>query len=378
VTARGLRPAGVALLATSAVTLAACTDTAQPAARTSASASPTADIAALADRSDDLFARTLHEDEPGCSAAVGIEGEVVWVGARGVADLERGRPIEVSTTFPIASVSKQFTATVVLLLADDGELSLADPLADWLPDLPPWSERVTIGDAMRMTSGIPDYVALRERAGVGWTERRTQRDSLAEITAMQELDFPPGERFEYSNSNYFLLTEIVRAATGHALPDVVDDRIFEPLGLRMRYEPLAWSPDADDPSSARGYVRAADGGWEPGGTRWEPHGDAGIQTTPSDLVRWGDVYRTGEVGAGQLLDDVLTDATDVGRGQYGAGIIERADGTLWHDGYVPGFLTDFAVSEDRRTVIAVACNGDRGPSSALGYLATALHEQWTD
>jgi CubicO group peptidase (beta-lactamase class C family) len=101
-------------------------------------ASPAADTTSVSvERSDDLLARGLPADEPGCSAAVGIEGDVVWAGAGGVADLATGRPIETSTTFAIGSVTKQFTATAVLLLVQDGNLSLDDPLSRWLPGLPP-------------------------------------------------------------------------------------------------------------------------------------------------------------------------------------------------------------------------------------------------
>ena len=101
---------------------------------------------------------------------VGVEGEVIWTGVGGLADVPAQRPVDPATTFPIGSVSKQFTATVVLLLVQDGELSLDDPLSRWVPGLPPWSESVTVGQAMHQVSGLPDYVDLRLDAGVGWTE----------------------------------------------------------------------------------------------------------------------------------------------------------------------------------------------------------------
>jgi CubicO group peptidase (beta-lactamase class C family) len=343
-----------------------------PPARTSV-----AEVAEFSDRSDDLFAGTFVPDEPGCSAAVAIEGEVVWAGAGGAADLSTGRAIDTSTTFAIASVSKQFTATAVLLLAQDGQLSLDDPLSRWLPDLPAWADEVTLGQAMHHVSGIPDYVEQRVRSGVAWTDPRTVADTLSEIAGVEALGFPPGNRFQYSSSNYALMTEVVRAVTGTPLAELVRERVFEPLGLNMEYDASGWDPDTTDPSSARGYQRdPTTGEWGLAGTRWEPHGDAGIQTTPSELVRWADNYRTGQVGGDALLDDVMADATEVGRVRYGAGIVERDDGDLWHDGAAPGHLTDFRISEDRATAIAVACNGDRGSSSAIRYVATALHQIW--
>ena len=343
------------------------------------SSPPTTPVAAGAtvsvERSDDLMARVLPADEPGCSAAVGIDGEVVWAGARGVADLATGRPIDTATTFAIASVTKQFTATAVLLLVHDGDLSLDDPLSAWVPGLPAWSGSITVEQAMHHTSGIPDYVELRLGAGIAETEPRTVRDTMTEIAAMQDLDFPPGTRSRYSSSNYVLLGEVVQSVTGRPLADVVEERVFEPLGLAMEFDQSGWHPDTTDPSSARGYVRnPSTGEWEPGGVRWEVSGDAGIQTTPSELVRWADNYRTGRVGGDRLLADAVPD--DPGEG-YGAGIDQGPDGSLGHDGAAPGHLTTFRVTPDRRTAIAVTCTGDRGVQSSIRQLEAALRTEWT-
>ena len=155
----------VAVLAVSLL-VTGCTGNADPPAP-----DPQASVEEHAGPSDELFERVLASDEPGCSAAVGIEGEVVWAGAGGVADLSTGRPIETSTTFAIASVSKQFTATAVLLLVHEGRLSLDDPLSDvGCRAFPPGPDQVTIGQAMHHVSGIPDYVDQRLAAGVAWTE----------------------------------------------------------------------------------------------------------------------------------------------------------------------------------------------------------------
>jgi CubicO group peptidase (beta-lactamase class C family) len=363
------RRTGPRLLAAvaAAALLAGCTSA------PSAAPAVTDDRTRSVERSDALLERVLAPDEPGCSAAVGIEGEVEWAGARGMADLSTGRAIETSTTFPIASVSKQFTADVVLLLVHEGELSLDDPLSTWVPGLPTWSSEVTVGQAMHHVSGIPDYVDRRLESGVDWTEPRTVRDSASEIAAIAELDFPPGNRFQYSNSNYFLLGEVVRAVVGRPVQDVVRERLFEPLALDMEFDPSGWDPGTTDPSSARGYLRnPATGEWEPAGVRWETNGDAGIQTTPSELVRWADNYRTGRVGGSRLLADALP----ADRAAYGAGLYEHDDDSLGHGGEAPGYLTAFFVSADRRTAIAVTCNGDRGSQSSIWQLDAALRTEW--
>jgi CubicO group peptidase (beta-lactamase class C family) len=167
----------------------------------------------------------------------------------------------------------------------------------------------------------------------------------------------------------------VRAVTGRPVQDVVRARIFEPLGLAMEFDPSGWDPGTTDPSSARGYLRdPSTGEWEPGGVRWEVSGDAGIQTTPSELVRWADNYRTGRVGGDRLLADAVPDDDAV---PYGAGIYHDRDGSVGHDGVAPGHLTIFFVTPDRGTAIAVACNGDRGQQSAIRQLGLALLAEWT-
>jgi CubicO group peptidase (beta-lactamase class C family) len=375
-TRRGF-PGRRALLAGATVILlgSGCTDDARPADRSVATSQ--ASVADRADRSDELLVGVLPADEPGCSAAVGIEGEVVWAGARGLADVAAGRPIETSTTFDIASVSKQFTATAVLLLAQDDRLSLNDPLSGWVADLPPWSDGVTVAQLIHHNSGIPDYTELLVNAGMAVTDRTTQRDAIEAVAAVPEPRFPPGLRFEYSSSNYVLLAQVVQQAGQQELPDFARERIFEPLDLRMTADPFGSSPDNTSESSARSYLRGpTNDRWEPAGSRWEQVGDGAVQTTPSELVRWADNYRTGRLGGDRLLDDQLADPADAGEGGYGAGIVIQREGSLWHGGAWAGYLSDFWVSKDRRTAVAVTCNGDRGPSSAARHLAPALRRVW--
>jgi CubicO group peptidase (beta-lactamase class C family) len=351
--------------------LASCTDSPDPAAPTG----PPVDHAA---RSDDVLAEHLSPEEPGCSAAVGIEGEVVWAAALGTADVASGRALDGSTTFDIASVSKQFTATAVLLLLQDGRLTLDDALADWLPGLPEWSREVTLGHLVHHTSGIPDYTPLLLNAGFELTDPTTQQDAIAAIAERPHTNFPPGSRFTYSNSNYVLLAEVVQRASGQPLPEFAGDRIFEPLGLDMAIDPSGADPDNPDGSSARPYLRdPVTGDWQPGGSRWTQVGDGSVRTTPSELVRWADNYRTGELGGDPLLEAQLADAAGIEAGErYAAGIVVRREGELWHNGSWAGFLSTFTVSADRRLAVAVSCNGDAGPSSPIEDIAADLRSEW--
>ena len=196
-------------------------------------ASPTPDDKALA--SDEVLLETLSTDGPGCSAAVAREGDVLWTGARGLADVERAEPITETTAFDIASVSKQFTAIAVLRLAQDGELALTDPVSRHLPALPSWARSVTLDDLLHHTSGIPDYTDLLIEGGTGLDEASDQADAIAAITSVTEIE-TTGE-FAYSNSNYVLLAEVVAAVAGADLAATLESSVFGDANLRVEPAP---------------------------------------------------------------------------------------------------------------------------------------------
>nr|WP_090280060.1 serine hydrolase [Mycolicibacterium komanii]CRL76146.1 penicillin-binding protein, beta-lactamase class C [Mycolicibacterium komanii] len=322
-----------------------------------------------APRSQAVLDDAVAPDAPGCSAAVGVEGVVAWVGAQGIADTATGAEITTGTKFDIASVSKQFTATAILLLANSGRLTLDDPLAAHVSGLPPWAATVTVGQLMHQTSGIPDYLGLLDDNGYTMGDRTTNTDALQALSTVSELNFAPGAAFEYSNSNYVLLAEIAERVAGQPLSAFLSAQIFRPLDLDMILDPGHPVPGAAVPYSED------DGAYTPTLSAWEQIGDGSIQTAPSQLVRWADNYRTGKVGGRELLDAQLAGAVETPEGErYGAGIYEYADGTLGHDGAWGGFVTEFRIGRDRRWSVAVSCNTDsQDPAS----IADALTQVWS-
>ncbi|RUP03397.1 MAG: class A beta-lactamase-related serine hydrolase [Mycobacterium sp.] len=354
----------------SALALGACTAT-HP-ARTPATAATSTTSTVKAGSSQAVLDTAVKADGPGCSAAVGIEGKVAWTGVAGLANINNGAKITAETVFDIASVSKQFTATAVLLLAAAGKLTVDDSLAQYLPEMPPWAANVTLAQLMHHTSGIPDYVGLLQEQGFSYADRTTEAQALQALAAAPELVFKPGARFEYSNSNYLLLGEIVHRLSTRPLPDYLSSEIFTPLSLTM-----VMDPTVSIPGKALSYTETEGGGdFQAADSRWEQVGDGGIQTTPSQLVRWADNYRTGKVGGPSLLDAQLSGAvpTEPGGGdRYGAGIYSLANGMLEHDGAWAGFVTAFRVSSDRRTSVAISCNVDKQDPTAL---ADALGRIW--
>ncbi len=299
-------------------------------------------------------------DGPGCAAAVGTRGSVVWEAGRGKADLTSGRAITSKTVFDMASNSKQFTADAVLLLAGRHRLALNGPLSDFLDNPPAWTRNVTVGDLMRHTTGITDYQDLLEAKGIKLTDPAGQKEAIAAILASQPED-PPGKRFSYSNSNYVLLAHVVERVTGKPFPAFLQQEFFTPLHLRMTL-----SPAVDVPGKAKSYDEK-DGSFTSNSSPWRQYGDGSVQTTPGEFVRWADNYRTGRIGGTELLAGVTQGAVSVGdvlrprgieEGRYGAGILLLPDNSLVHRGDWEGFHSTFKVSPDRNTAVTVVCNVD--------------------
>ncbi|MEO5534495.1 MAG: serine hydrolase domain-containing protein [Pseudolysinimonas sp.] len=345
---------GVAVLAGCAVrpvTLA------QPLPPPAPSPSPTVSAQSIA-ASEELIESLVDPAGPGCSAAVAFTGNVVWAGAAGLANLATGTPDTTSTRFDIASVSKQFTATAILMLQRQGLLSLSDPIAEYVDGLPAWGQTITLDQLMHHTSHIPDYWIELDRQGIGFSDAADQTKT---VRAIARTKLTPGTGYEYSNSNYVLLAEVVGRVSGQPLPQFLADNIFTPLALDMVVSPTLHAPDIalsyDDDLSLQ------EGGWT-------AYGHTGIITTPSELARWGDQYRSSDI----IQRDYTVGASYEGAGEYyGAGIDLEVDGDLNHNGRWGGYRTAFTVSSDRKTVVVVMCNGHLSP---LFPIADALWKIW--
>lgn len=310
-------------------------------------------------RSDQAVVELVPADHPGCSAAVAREGTVLWAGAGGLADMAAGTPDTIATRFDIASVSKQFTATAILMLQREGLLSVSDPISKYVDGLPSWGATITLDQLIHHTSRIPDYWVELDKIDIGFSDAADQQTTLNAIRREKKLS--PGTGYEYSNSNYVLLAEVVGRVSGQALPGFLADRIFAPLGLDMVVAPTLHAPDIA--LSYDDNLNLQEAGWT-------SYGHTGIITTPSELARWGDQYRAGDI----IKDDFAVGAVDEGAGElYAAGMDIEVDGDLNHTGRMGGYITDFTVSADRDTTIAVMCNGH---TSNRFPLANALWAIW--
>ena len=312
------------------------------------------------------------DTEPGCSAAVGERGRVLWQGQAGLAVLQPATPITAETTFHIGSVSKQFTALAAALLAEDGRLSLDDTVAEHLDGYPDWAEQVTLSQLIHHTSGIPEVINLMRLRGTEPDTKASREDLLEAIREAETLDFEPGSQWAYSNSNYLLLGLIVEQTSGRPLATHLAQTFFAPLDLTMALEPPGSSP-----TGTRSYRANEQGQFEVVDWPWDLSGPTGIWATPTDLIRWADVYRTGVVG-GELVTKPQTDAVAGADGdsRYGLGILIAPNGVLWHNGIARGFNTEFVVSANRDRAIAVSCNGNGIEPATLVEALGPIWQVW--
>ena len=233
-------------------------------------------------RIDALFARYTKPGSPGAVVAVAQGGEVEICKGYGLASVEHGVPITPQTRFRIASVSKQFTVTTALLLAAEGKLKLSDPPHKYLRELKPLP--VTIDQMMRNSSGLPDFLELLRLGGHGLDKPARAADFFAAAARNGHLNFAPGSRFLYSNTNFLLLGHIIERLTKKKLGEVMEERIFKPLGMTSTM--LAADIDTVIPNLATGYLGDDKSGFRRAGHAYPQGGEGGLTSTVEDLLIW--------------------------------------------------------------------------------------------
>lgn len=308
---------------------------------------------------DALFAQWNKPDSPGCALAVIKDGQVLYKRGYGIANLDYAVPISSKTVFNIGSMSKQFTAISIALLARQGKVSLDDDIRKYLPEMPQYSAPVTIRRLIHHTSGIREYSHLLQLAGTRFQDVRAD-DVYKIITRQNDLNFKPGDEYLYSNSGYFLLARIVQRASGKSLRHFAEENIFKPLGMSStRFH--------DDPSEvitnrATGYSSRKDGGFAIESTSSDSVGDGGLLTTIDDLILWDRIFDENKLSGGQdLIREALTRATlnNGERIDYGFGLdVETYRGlnVFGHGGAFNGFNADMIRFPDQGFTVFCLCN----------------------
>jgi len=324
---------------------------------------------------------SIADDDPGCTVAVGRGGDVIFAEAYGASLLDPQVPMTTDTVVDIGSTSKQFTATAIALLAEDGRVDLDAPLATYVSDLPAWSEQVSVRQLIHHQSGIEDYIVLLVQSGVALTDPADDADALRVLNEATELRFEPGTGWEYSNSNYFLLAQVVLNVTSDDLGTFLSREVFELLDLRAVMDPTAAIAE-----KATSYGDAG-GTWQVADSPWTQLGDGGVQTTPSELVHWASQYWAPTIGGPDIntirFDDaVLFDSGEASAPRYGFGMIEfDLDGrrVLTHSGEWGGFATTFVVVPDEQLVVTGTCTAPESvPVTDSGDVGIDIVRAWLD
>ena len=336
------------------------------------------DVRTLQQRIDRIFAAAAPPGAPGCVVGVQLGGEVLFRGAYGLASLEQALPLAPRSRFRIASVSKQFTVTAVLLLAAKGRLKLDDEVHVHVPELAPLSHPVTLEQLMRNTSGLPDFLEMLRLGGVGLDARIDRATMLRCIASNRHLSFAPGSRFLYSNSNFLLLGLVVERLAGCNLGDFLQQQVFGPLDMRDTVLELAC--DTPLPGLATPYVADAQGRWRRALHGFEHGGEGGLVSTVDDLLIWmRELSRAapGKLPAGLLAQ--LTSPTRLTAGRpspYARGLEHSLlDGRpcVGHGGLWPGYRTELLHVADAGLSVAVISNcGASNPFRLAREVARAV------
>ena len=305
-----------------------------------------------------IFAR-YKAGNPGAQLAIGRHGKVIFSKAWGMADMEHNTPLTTESITEAGSVSKQFTAAAILLLEQQGKLSLDDDVRKYVPELPDYGHKITLRQMMQHKSGLKDWGAVAAIAG--WprsTKTYNNDDALYIISNQKTLNYKPGDEYLYSNSNYNLFAIIVQRVSGMSLADFTRKNIFEPAGMkhtqwRDNYKKIV-------PNRAMAYSKFGSG-YQTNMPNEYVYGNGGLLTTAEDLLIWCNYYLNGKFGSPSLLANQLS-TTPLNSGimhQYAAGLFlgtTKGWKFVAHDGATAGYRANLEAYPDLGLSVAWLSN----------------------
>lgn len=321
-------------------------------------------------RLDHLFAEVNTDSTPGCVVAVARRGAPVLVRAYGLANLETGTRNTPATVFEAGSVSKQFTAAAVLLLAHQGRLSLDDDVRRHLPELPDYGTPVTLRQMLNHTSGFRDWGNVAELGG--WprgTRVYTQADVLRLAARQRALNFVPGTEYLYSNTNYTLAALVVERASGMPFAEFTRRALFQPLGMAH----TGWRTDHRDVVRGRAdaYGSARGGGWRLNMPFENTVGHAALLTTVGDLLRWNENLDVPDVGGADFAREMQEPGRLAGGrpGPYALGLdvgVQSGVRAVSHAGATGGYHTFLGRYPTVGVSVALLCNAGSINTEEMG------------
>jgi CubicO group peptidase (beta-lactamase class C family) len=332
------------------------------------------DLTPLANR---VFARWDSTTGPGCAVGIDRAGAPRFTRAFGEADLEYDIPNKPETIFEAGSISKQFTAAATVLLALDGKLNLEDDVRKYVPELPTYERPILIRHLLNHTSGLRDWGEIADLAG--WpreTRVHTHDDVLDILSHQRALNYPPGDKYSYTNSGYNLLAIIVSRVSGVPFATFSRERLFKPLGLTS----TQWRDDFRRvvKHRAQAYSRKSGGEWELEMPFENVHGNGGLLTTVSDLLTWTAMLEHPTPAWKPMVDSLhvrgrLTNGDTI---DYALGLFisdYRGLHRVEHSGATAGYRADVLRFPGRGLAIAVLCNAaTAAPTQYANQLVDSL------
>jgi CubicO group peptidase (beta-lactamase class C family) len=331
-----------------------------------------ADAAASVDR---IFERWTAQT-PGCAVGVSREGRMVLARAYGMADLEHDVRNTPRTIFEAGSVSKQFTAAAIVMLALDGKLSLDDEVRKHIPELPDYGKRLTIRHMMNHTSGLRDWGAVASISGWGRGSRVHSHAHVLDIVSRQRgLNFDPGHEYSYSNTGYNLQAVIVERVSGMSFAEFSRQRLFEPIGMKH----TQWRDDFTRIVKGRATAYSTRGeGFALSMPFENVHGNGGLLTTVEDLLIWTENLETGRVGGPRFLQ-LMHEQGVLNNGErisYASGLqVGTFNGVpqVSHTGSTAGYRAFLARYPQQKLGVALLCNvGSVNPGNVGQQVAAAF------
>ncbi len=299
---------------------------------------------------------------PGCVVAASRHGKLVVNRAYGLADLERGVPLSTDSVFDAASIRKQFVAAAILLLVEEGRLSLSDDVHKYIPELPDYGHTITLDHMLTHTSGLRDWIPLRNWANGSY-------DAMTMILRQRALNFAPGEEWSYSNSGYVLLTEIVARVSKTSFSEFARTRLFEPLGMKA-------TTYVDD---LRLVLKNRALAYDNRGGPWrmdmlidnERGGGGALFSTAADLLLWNDALTRAHFG--KFVSEKLQEPATLSNGRrldYARGLMlitNYAGRLIWHGGGAAGYRSILGRFAEQGFSIAVLCNAGEASDDRDGF-----------
>ena len=328
----------------------------------------------MAKQVDKVFAKWDRADSPGCALGVYQGGQIAYKRGYGMEDLNEDVHITPGTVFHVASMSKQFTAASIVLLAQEGKLSLDDDVRKYIPELPDFGQKITIRNLVHHTSGLRDQWALLGLAGWRYSQDLiTNDDVMSVMTRQKELNFKPGERHVYCNTGYTLMGLVVKRVSEMSLREFTTKNIFEPLGMTHTHF-------RDDHAEiikhdAVGYEQEPGKPFEISITNFDTVGATSLHTTVEDLQKWDENFYHPKVGGEAFVQQML-ERGKLNNGEqldYAFGLVlEKYKGlpTVGHGGADAGYRSDMTRFPEQHFSVAVLCNSaEANPGTLVNQVA---------